>query len=240
MDTGSLSDWQQQRTEDRAWQDQSNEGLKKPTKFEDIDRQEALEEEKINRETYHEIIAIRHGMDVSDMDAVYEKIAHDQARAEVSAQEWSEIAEHADTAVKIAENLKTTADYSVSALGAVTGPGLEDLLELKKQFPELHTVLHSDQGSVYASKAFNELLPMHNITHSMSRAGTPTDNAAMEAINGWVKAELFMDFHVTGIDMIEQEITDYITFFNEQRPAYALNYLTPKQYRESYFSNAHV
>ena len=118
--------------------------------------------------------------------------------------------------------------------------GLADLLELKKQYPELQTILHSDQGSVYASKAFNELLPMYNVTHSMSRAGTPTDNAAMEAINGWVKAELFMDFHVTGTEMIEQEIADYVTFFNEQRPAYALNYLTPKQYRESFFLNTGV
>ena len=118
--------------------------------------------------------------------------------------------------------------------------GLADLLELKKQFPEMQTVLHSDQGSVYASKAFNELLPMYNITHSMSRAGTPTDNAAMEAINGWVKAELFMDFHVTGTESVEQEIGDYVVFFNEQRPAYALNYLTPKQYRESRFRNAVV
>lgn len=118
--------------------------------------------------------------------------------------------------------------------------GLNDLLELKKQFPEMQTVLHSDQGSVYASKAFNELLPMYNITHSMSRAGTPTDNAAMEAINGWVKAELFMDFHVTGTESVEKEIDDYIVFFNEQRPAYALNYLTPKQYRESYSRYAAV
>ena len=118
--------------------------------------------------------------------------------------------------------------------------GLKDLVELKKHFPELQTVLHSDQGSVYASKAFNELLPMYNITHSMSRAGTPTDNAAMEAINGWVKAELFMDFHVTGSESVEQEIDDYVVFFNEQRPAYALNYLTPKQYRESYFRNEAV
>ena len=118
--------------------------------------------------------------------------------------------------------------------------GLKDLLELKKHFPELQTVLHSDQGSVYASKAFNELLPMYNITHSMSRAGTPTDNAAMEAINGWVKAELFTDFHVTGTESVEQEIYDYVVFLNEQRPAYALNYLTPKQYRESYFRNEAV
>ena len=42
LDTSTLSDWQQQRVSDRAWQDQSNEELKKPTSFEDIDRQEAL------------------------------------------------------------------------------------------------------------------------------------------------------------------------------------------------------
>ena len=49
-----------------------------------------------------------------------------------------------------------------------------------------------------------------------------------------IKAELFMDFHVTGEKPVEQEIDDYIVFFNEQRPAYSLNYLTPKQYRETH------
>lgn len=111
--------------------------------------------------------------------------------------------------------------------------GLEDLLEIKKQYPEYQMILHSDQGSVYASKAFNDLLPMY-VTRSMSRAGTPTDNGAMESINGWIKAELFMDFHVTGERPVDVEIDEYITFFNEERPAYALNYLTPKQYRELY------
>lgn len=75
---------------------------------------------------------------------------------------------------------------------------------------------------------------MYNIVHSISRAGTPTDNAAMEAINGWIKAELFTDFHVTCNENIEQDIEDYVRFFNEQRPAYSLNYLTPKQYKETY------
>lgn len=109
----------------------------------------------------------------------------------------------------------------------------DDLLELKQQHPEYRTVLHSDQESVYASKAFNDLLPMYGITRSMSRAGTPTDNAAMETINGWIKAELFMYLHVTGEKPVQDEIDDYILFFNEQRPAYSLNYLTPKQFRES-------
>ena len=109
--------------------------------------------------------------------------------------------------------------------------GLKDLLELKKAHPEYQMILHSDQGSVYASKAFNDLLPMY-VNRSMSRAGIPTDNAAMESINGWIKAELFTDFHVTGKKPVEQEIDEYVVFFNEERPTYSLNYLTPKQYRE--------
>lgn len=112
--------------------------------------------------------------------------------------------------------------------------GLKDLIELKQKRPELELILHSDQGSVYASKAFNELLPMYNIHRSMSRAGTPTDNAAMEAINGWIKAELFTDFHITGNRPVNEEIDEYIIFFNEQRPAYSLNYLTPVHFRELY------
>lgn len=110
--------------------------------------------------------------------------------------------------------------------------GLEDLLALKQKYPEYQMILHSDQGSVYSSKAFNDLLPMY-VTRSMSRAGTPTDNAAMEAVNGWIKAELFMDLHVTGQKPVNQEINEYINFFNEERPAYSLNYLTPKQFKEA-------
>ena len=80
---------------------------------------------------------------------------------------------------------------------------------------------------------YNELLPMYGITHSMSHAGTPTDNAAMESINGWIKSELFMDFHITGEKDVTDEIDRYVHFFNEERPAYSLNYMTPKQYREA-------
>ena len=112
--------------------------------------------------------------------------------------------------------------------------GLRDVIELKKYHPELRTVLHSDQGSVYASKSFNELLPSLGIIRSMSRSGTPTDNGAMESINGWIKEELMKDFHVTGESPIEDEIDEYIRFFNEERPAYSLNYMTPVQYRQAH------
>ena len=114
--------------------------------------------------------------------------------------------------------------------------GLQDLLSLKSDDMEYKMVLHSDQGSVYASKDFNKLLPTY-IERSMSRAGTPTDNGAMEAINGWIKAELFVDLHVTQDGETRQEIADYIQFFNEQRPAYTLNYMTPRQYKDVHLNN---
>ncbi len=110
--------------------------------------------------------------------------------------------------------------------------GLQSLMDIKSQYPDMQMILHTDQGSVYASKSFNELLPLYNIIHSMSRAGTPTDNAAMEAINGWIKAEMFSDFHISSNETVVSDIDKYIVFFNEERPAYSLNYLTPKQYRE--------
>ncbi|MBP3273517.1 MAG: IS3 family transposase [Butyrivibrio sp.] len=112
--------------------------------------------------------------------------------------------------------------------------GLRGLIDIKAQYPDMEMILHTDQGSVYSSKSFNELLPLYNIVHSMSRAGTPTDNAAMEAINGWIKAEMFSDLHITSNESIDREIAKYIVFFNEERPAYSLNYLTPKQYKEYY------
>ena len=113
--------------------------------------------------------------------------------------------------------------------------GLKDLINKKEEYGNLKLILHTDQGSVYSSKAFNDLLPLYNITHSMSRAGTPTDNPAMEAVNGWIKEELFTDFNIRDCDNVDEFIDNYIRYFNEERPAYSLKYLTHKQYKDKYF-----
>ena len=43
-------------------------------------------------------------------------------------------------------------------------------------------VLHTDQGSVYTSKAYNEIILESNIVRSCSRAGKPTDNPVNESL----------------------------------------------------------
>ena len=65
----------------------------------------------------------------------------------------------------------------------------------------------------------------------MSRSGTPTDNPIIEAVNGWVKAELYLDFNLKNTVNIYKTLEAYIHHFNFERPANALNYKTPVQFK---------
>ena len=71
-----------------------------------------------------------------------------------------------------------------------------------------------DQGAVYSSEAFNKLLINNSIIHSMSRAGTPTDNPIDESLNGWIKDELFIDFNLKKCDDVLSLIKEYIYYYN--------------------------
>ncbi len=114
--------------------------------------------------------------------------------------------------------------------------GLNDVIELLNGTKE-PVVLHTDQGSVYASIAYNELIKDTNIVRSMSRAGKPTDNPVNEALNGWIKEELIIDF---GIEKCREKkdfqnvMEKYIKFYNEQRPCFAIGYDTPSNYKKRY------
>ena len=109
--------------------------------------------------------------------------------------------------------------------------GLKQLLDkIKDQNHDL-IILHTDQGSVYGSKSYNDLIKDYNIEQSMSRAGTPTDNPISESFNGWIKEELFIDFNLKQSNNVSETINNYITYFNNIRPAYCLNYKTPIQFK---------
>lgn len=115
--------------------------------------------------------------------------------------------------------------------------GLVDVVDLLKCHEE-PTIIHTDQGSVYSSLAYNELIKDTNIVRSMSRAGKPTDNPVNEALNGWIKEELFIDFRIEQCKTrteFEEAIERYVKYYNEQRPCYAIGYDTPANYRKRYY-----
>lgn len=56
----------------------------------------------------------------------------------------------------------------------------------------------------------------------------------MKAINGWAKTEMSIDFKINDCKNVPDLVEHYIEFLNEERPEYALGYLTPKAYKEMY------
>ena len=61
----------------------------------------------------------------------------------------------------------------------------------------------------------------------MSRGGTPTDNPIIEALNGWMKEELFFDVHLVHAKDVPALLDSYVDFFNNRRPAAVLGYKSP-------------
>jgi putative transposase len=100
----------------------------------------------------------------------------------------------------------------------------------KRGYNDLVTILHSDQGTIYTSRAFNARLH-YNIKRSMSRIATPTDNPVLESINGWIKDELRIDFKMQKANDIHKLICNYVKYYNQIRLACALQYKSPIQYR---------
>lgn len=45
----------------------------------------------------------------------------------------------------------------------------------------------------------------------MSRVGAPTDKGAMEAIKGWAKTEMFIDFNLGKSDNVQETIEKICT-----------------------------
>lgn len=127
-------------------------------------------------------------------------------------------------------------DVSISKCGNGTLNHKSALLtmlnsKIKRGYKEQDTIFHSDQGSVYSSLAFYNAHKDYNIIRSMSRAGTPTDNPVIESLNGWLKKEIFIDFNINQYQSVFKLIDDVVYDFNNLRPAYALNYKTPIQFR---------
>lgn len=103
--------------------------------------------------------------------------------------------------------------------------------KIKRGYKELETVVHTDQGSVYSSMSFNNIFNSYNVTRSMSRAGTPTDNPVIESKNGWIKKEMYIDFDINNYNTVREFIDDIVYDNNYYRPSYALNYKTPIEYK---------
>ena len=99
-------------------------------------------------------------------------------------------------------------------------------------------IVHSDQGSTYASGGYQKQLSENKLRCSMSRKGECLDNAVAESFFGSLKNELvYHEDYRTRLEA-RQSVFKYIeVFYNRKRRHAFLNYMTPVEYEAQFASN---
>lgn len=96
-------------------------------------------------------------------------------------------------------------------------------------------VLHDDQGAQYTSRSFQRCLDSHGIVRSVSRPGTPLDNAAAESFFKTLKRELAEERGYGTRGEAKQDIFKYIELYcNRVRMHSTLGYMSPVEYERQY------
>jgi putative transposase len=93
-------------------------------------------------------------------------------------------------------------------------------------------IVHSDKGSQYCSKDFQDKINKYQLRSSMSGKGSCYGNAACESFFGTLKVELCDDEEYKTIEEAKSSIFEYIEgYYNTQRKHSTINYMTPKEFK---------
>jgi len=100
--------------------------------------------------------------------------------------------------------------------------------------PPKGLIHHSDRGCQYTSKAYRKLLESNYMIGSMSRVGSPYDNAPMESFFQTVKTECLYKHTLGSIEQLERLLRYWIDdYYNRRRLHSALGYKSPLSYEIS-------
>jgi transposase InsO family protein len=108
-------------------------------------------------------------------------------------------------------------------------------MALKRRKPDTPVIVHSDQGSTYASNAYQKELTDHRLTCSMSRKGECHDNAVSESFFGTLKNELVVDCDYRTREEAQQSLFESTEiFYNRKRRHSFVDYLSPIDFEAIY------
>ena len=92
-------------------------------------------------------------------------------------------------------------------------------------------IFHSDQGALYLNDYFQEKIKEMNLIQSMSKRGNSQDNASMESLFGHFKDECDYS-NCSCLDEVRSKVEHYIDYYNNRRPQWNRNKMTPVEYEK--------
>lgn len=92
-------------------------------------------------------------------------------------------------------------------------------------------LFHTDRGREFKNKLIDEVIETFQIKRSLSMKGCPYDNAVSEATYKLVKTEFVKQRRFESLKQLNQELDEYVLWFNEKRIHSSLGYLSPYQYK---------
>ena len=92
-------------------------------------------------------------------------------------------------------------------------------------------IFHTDRGNEFKNSVIEETLEAFGIERSLSRKGSPYDNAVAEATFKIVKTEFVKGNWFETLERLELEFMDYVNWFNNFRIHSSLGYMSPIEYR---------
>jgi putative transposase len=107
------------------------------------------------------------------------------------------------------------------------------MMAVNMRKPRRGLILHSDRGSQYASRDYQQLLTRFGITASMSRKGNCWDNAPTESFFASLKQEWIGDVLYHTREQAISDIREYIAvYYNAKRLHSSLGYMTPVEFEK--------
>jgi transposase InsO family protein len=96
------------------------------------------------------------------------------------------------------------------------------------------TVFHSDHGCQYTSSDFKACCEGMGITQSMGSVGDSFDNAMAESLWSSLKREVVDDAHFVTKEEARLAVFEWITWYNNDRLHSSLDYMSPREFEESW------
>lgn len=93
-------------------------------------------------------------------------------------------------------------------------------------------VFHTDRGNEFKNEEIDKILEIGNIQRSLSRPGTPLDNAVCESMYDIVKTEFIFEENFNDLEDLQSKLSGWVWWYNNERLHSSLGYKTPVESRQ--------